>query len=99
MVIGASAGGLEALRELVTSLPPEYPAPICAVLHTAPDAPGVPGSILSRSGALAAENARDLERLKPGRIYAAPPDCHLLVEPAPRVYGICPILVLGVPDG
>jgi two-component system, chemotaxis family, protein-glutamate methylesterase/glutaminase len=81
VVIGASAGGLEALRELVAALPEDFPAPIGIVLHTSPQSPGVLDSILSRAGKLAAKNARDRERLQPARIYVAPPDCHLLVEP------------------
>jgi two-component system chemotaxis response regulator CheB len=81
VVVGASAGGIEALREVVAGLPADFPAPVCIVLHSAPEAPGVLDSILSRSGPLQATNARDRERLEPGRIYIAPPDCHLLVEP------------------
>jgi two-component system, chemotaxis family, protein-glutamate methylesterase/glutaminase len=81
VVVGASAGGIEALRELVAGLPEDFPAPICVVLHTSPQAPGVLDSILSRAGKLPARNARDRERLQPRRIYVAPPDCHLLVEP------------------
>src|SRR5918994_7196050 len=81
VVIGASAGGLEALRELVAALPEDFPAPIGIVLHTSPQSPGVLDSILSRAGKLAAKIARDRERLQPARVYVAPPDCHLLVEP------------------
>ena len=81
VVVGASAGGIEALRELAAGLPEDFPAPICIVLHTSPQAPGVLDAILSRAGALPAGNARDGERLQPRRIYVAPPDCHLLIEP------------------
>ena len=81
VVIGASAGGIEALRELVAGLPAEFPLPIGVVLHTSPQSPGVLDAILSRAGRLPATNAKDRERWKPGHIYVAPPDCHLLVEP------------------
>ena len=81
VVIGASAGGIEALRELVRGLGESFPAAICIVLHTSPQAPGLLDSILSRAGKLPAKNARDREPLKPGRIYVAPPDFHLVVEP------------------
>ena len=81
VVIGASAGGVEALRELVAGLPADFPAPICVVLHTSPQAPGVLDAILSRAGVVAARNARDRERLEARHIYVAPPDCHLLIEP------------------
>ena len=81
VVVGASSGGIEALRELVRGLPEDFAAPICVVLHTSPEAPGILDAILSRAGVLPAHNARDRERLRAGRIYVAPPDCHLLVEP------------------
>jgi two-component system chemotaxis response regulator CheB len=81
VVVGASSGGIEALRELVQGLSEDFAAPICVVLHTSPEAPGILDAILSRAGVLPAHNARDRERLRPGLIYVAPPDCHLLVEP------------------
>src|SRR5687768_6466157 len=64
VVVGASSGGIEALRELVSKLPEEFPAPLCIVLHTSPRGPGVLDGILNRSGPLPATNARDLERLQ-----------------------------------
>jgi two-component system chemotaxis response regulator CheB len=81
VVIGASAGALDALRVVVPALPADFPAPICVVVHTSPQSPGVLGAILARAGALPAANAADGERLRPGRIYVAPPDFHLTVEP------------------
>jgi two-component system, chemotaxis family, protein-glutamate methylesterase/glutaminase len=81
VVIGASAGALDALRVLVPALPAGFPAPICVVVHTSPQSPGILGSILARAGALHAANAIDGERLRAGRIYVAPPDFHLTVEP------------------
>src|SRR5215203_6547879 len=81
VVIGASAGGIETLRELVAGLPRDFPAAICVVLHSSPQSPGVLGAILTRAGSLPAHNARDRERLEPGHIYVAPPDYHLVIEP------------------
>jgi two-component system chemotaxis response regulator CheB len=81
VVIGASAGGIEALRTLAAALPQDFPAPICVVVHTSPQAPGVLDAILSRAGVLAAINAVNHQRLEPGRIYVAPPDFHLIIEP------------------
>ena len=81
VVIGTSAGGLETLRALAGSLPESFPAPICVVMHTSPQSPGVLHEILDRCGPLPAVQARDGERLQPGTIYVAPPDFHLLVEP------------------
>lgn len=81
IVIGASAGGLETLRELVAGLPAEFPAPIAIVMHMAPESPGLLPEILTRAGRLTARTPRHGERLQTGRIYVAPPDYHLLVEP------------------
>jgi two-component system chemotaxis response regulator CheB len=81
VVIGTSSGGLETLRDLVRDLPASFPAPICIVMHTAPQSPGVLPDILNRAGPLPATTPRSGERLKPGHIYVAPADRHLLVEP------------------
>jgi two-component system chemotaxis response regulator CheB len=81
VVVGASAGGIEALRALAAGLPKDFPASVFVVQHTAAESPGVLADILSRAGALPAVNARDRERIKPGHIYVAPPDYHLMVEP------------------
>src|SRR4051812_41830273 len=81
VVIGTSAGGIEALRTLVSALPPDFPAAICIVLHTSPDSPGVLGDILKRAGRLPAANATSGERIRQGQIYVAPPDRHMVIEP------------------
>jgi two-component system chemotaxis response regulator CheB len=81
IVIGASAGGIDALRVIAGGLPKDFPASIFVVVHTAPHAPGVLADILDRAGALPASNAVDRERIQPGRFYIAPPDRHLIIEP------------------
>jgi len=81
IVIGASAGGIEALRLIVRDLPKDFAASIFVVLHTAPQSPGILDQILARAGSLPATNATDKEQIQPGRIYVAPPDHHLLIEP------------------
>jgi two-component system chemotaxis response regulator CheB len=81
VVIGTSAGGIETLRTIVGGLPSDFAAAICVVMHTPPDSPGVLAGILSRVGPLPAIAARRAERLQPGHIYVAPPDCHLVIEP------------------
>ena len=68
VVVGASGGGIEALRLLASALTAEFPAPICIVLHTAPQSPGVLPEILSRAGPLDATHAKDGERLRAGHI-------------------------------
>lgn len=85
VVIGASAGGIEALRTLAAALPPDFPVPICVVLHTAPQAPGILHQIVARAGPLPAVSPSTGMRLRGGHIYVAPPDHHLLIEPG-RVF-------------
>ncbi|HEX8115863.1 MAG TPA: chemotaxis protein CheB, partial [Pyrinomonadaceae bacterium] len=81
MVIGASAGGVEALSAIVAGLPADFPAAVFVVLHTSPQSPCILAGILDRAGPLPARYAEDRERIAPGRVYVAPPDRHLVVEP------------------
>jgi two-component system, chemotaxis family, protein-glutamate methylesterase/glutaminase len=81
IVIGASAGGVEALTVVVRKLPADLPAAVCVVLHLPPNNPSVLPNILNRAGALRAVNPRDGETMRHGMIYVAPPDRHLLVKP------------------
>lgn len=80
IVIGTSSGGVEALRRLVGALPADYSTPICIVMHLAAQSPGILHDILARAGKLPAVKAASGMPIAPGRIYVAPPDCHLLVE-------------------
>lgn len=80
IVIGASAGGVQALLELVADLPPNLPAAVFIVLHVAADAPSLLPSILGRDSMLSVAHAIDGEPIERGRIYVAPPDHHLLIE-------------------
>jgi two-component system, chemotaxis family, protein-glutamate methylesterase/glutaminase len=80
IVIGASAGGIDALKALVSELPEDLDASIFIVLHMAAYSLGILPEILERAGPLTASNARDREAIKRGHIYVAPPDFHLLVE-------------------
>jgi two-component system, chemotaxis family, protein-glutamate methylesterase/glutaminase len=81
IVVGASAGGIEALKTMAGGLPRDLPASVFVVLHTSPESPDVLAEILARAGALPASSAVDGERIQPGRIYVAPPDRHLIIEP------------------
>ena len=80
IVIGTSAGGIDALKTLVGGLPHDLKASIFITLHVAPYSLGILPEILERAGPLPAANAKDWERVESGRIYVAPPDHHLLVE-------------------
>jgi two-component system chemotaxis response regulator CheB len=81
IVIGASAGGVEALRTLAAALPGDLPATVFVVQHSSPDAPSVLPLILDRAGALPARHPRDGDPFERGHIYIAPPDHHLLLAP------------------
>jgi two-component system, chemotaxis family, protein-glutamate methylesterase/glutaminase len=81
IVVGTSAGGLEALDQLVGQLPTGLPASIFIVQHMAAHNSGQPLlRRLSRHKAFRPKLAEDGDRFKPGRIYIAPPDNHLLVK-------------------
>jgi two-component system, chemotaxis family, protein-glutamate methylesterase/glutaminase len=78
-VLGASAGGVEALVNVARSLPPTIPLAILVVLHMPAGASSRLPEILGRAGPLAATPARHNARLRAGRILVAPPDWHLVV--------------------
>lgn len=80
IVIGASAGGVYALRDFVSLLPPDFPASIFIVQHISPHSPSYLTNILNTAGPLKAVHPRDGELIQPGHIYVAPPDHHILVE-------------------
>jgi two-component system chemotaxis response regulator CheB len=80
IVIGASAGGVQALSELVAELPPDLPAAVFIVLHIPSNAPSYLPNILARQAQLPVDHAKDGERIELGRVYVVPPDQHLLIE-------------------
>src|SRR3954471_11975231 len=80
IVIGASAGGVEALSGLVRELPADLPAAVFIVLHIRAQSPSVLPVILNRVSQLEVAHAIDGEKIQHGRIYVASPDYHLLVE-------------------
>jgi len=80
IVIGGSAGAVEALRAVVQKLPADLGAAVLVVVHLPPSSPGRLPEILQRCTALRVGWATDSELITPGRIYIAPPDRHLLIE-------------------
>jgi two-component system chemotaxis response regulator CheB len=80
VAVGASAGGVEALTRLVAGLTPDLPYAVLVVLHMPANAPSVLARILSRAGPLPAMTALRGDSLRPGSIYVAVPDRHLLVH-------------------
>jgi two-component system chemotaxis response regulator CheB len=80
VVVGASAGGVEALQRFARALPADFGAPVLVVLHASPTGRSYLPEILTRAGSLPASHAVDGEPFLPGHIYIAPPDSHLVVE-------------------
>lgn len=81
LLLGASAGGVQALSDLVAQFPSDLPAAVFVVIHISPSGSSAMPAILSRAGALTAAHPQDGEPIVPGRIYVAPPDHHLVIEP------------------
>ncbi len=80
IVIGASAGGFEAIKALTALLPPDLDAAIFIVWHMSPDVTGVLPQVINRQKTLLATTALDREPIASNHIYVAPPDKHLLLE-------------------
>lgn len=79
MVIAASAGGLDPVRRIVAALPDACAASVFIVIHVGANRSFLP-TLLDRPG-LPASFGEDGARIAPGRIYVAPPDQHMTVEP------------------
>ncbi len=80
VVIGASAGGFEALLAVLTGLPSTYPMPLVAVLHLPDNHESRLAELFGYRLALQVREARDKETLEPGILYFAPPGYHLSIE-------------------
>lgn len=80
VVVGASAGGVEALSQFVETLPADLQAVVLVVLHVSPHGTSYLPSILSRAGSLPATHPTDGQPIEKGKIFIAPPDHHMLVK-------------------
>ena len=85
VVIGASAGGLAALRVITDALPPSCKAALAVVMHVGPHPNHLP-DILNGYGPLPAGFVRDGDSFLPGRIYVAPSDHHVALVPPGRFH-------------
>ena len=81
VVIGTSLGGFSALKLLLGKLPPEFPVPIAIVQHRHKESHTTLAGYLQPKVALPIQEVEDKDEILPGRIYLAPADYHLLVEP------------------
>src|SRR5687768_15080501 len=80
ILVGASAGGMQALVEILRDLPRDLPAAVFVVIHTAPSSPGILPQILDRASPLPVTHAEDGEAVAHGRVYVTPPDHHMLLK-------------------
>jgi two-component system chemotaxis response regulator CheB len=83
VVIGGSAGGVDALAVMLPALPPTLPVPVIVVLHLPREKPSLLVEIFSRQCALPVQEAQDKAPIEPGTVYFAPADYHLLVDRGP----------------
>jgi two-component system chemotaxis response regulator CheB len=81
VVIGGSAGSIEAAIHLFGSLPADLDAAVFLVTHIPSDTISVLPSIIARAGPMPARHASHGQAILPGRVYVAPPDRHLVLEP------------------
>jgi two-component system, chemotaxis family, protein-glutamate methylesterase/glutaminase len=80
VAIAASAGGLKALSEILAALPADFPAAVAVVQHVDPRHRSLMAAILDRRTALAVKEAEEGDQLRPGVVFIAPPNRHLLVN-------------------
>jgi two-component system chemotaxis response regulator CheB len=80
VVIGTSAGAVQALSRLLPLLPASYPLPVMVVVHVPPDRRNALTDLFQTKCRMTVREADDKEPIEPGVIYFAPPDYHLQVE-------------------
>jgi two-component system chemotaxis response regulator CheB len=85
VVIGASAGGVEALSQILPALPPSFRPALLIVLHLPRERPSLLVDIYATRCTLPVREADDKEPVEPGTVYFAPPDYHMLVEKSRQI--------------
>ena len=85
IVVGGSAGGIDALLELLPALPATLQAAVLVVLHLPRDRRSLLVEIFQPRCALPLREAQDKDAITPGSVSFAPPDYHLLVDAGPRL--------------
>ena len=80
IVFGASAGGVEILKQVVSDLPADIPAAVFICLHTPANSAGVLPAILARHSKLPVRHPANDEEIISGTVYVAPPDTHMVIE-------------------
>lgn len=78
--MGTSAGGLKALKRILSVLPTDFPVPIAVVQHISPQSRNLSVAHLNSNCLLEVIECEDKEPLSAGMVYIAPPNYHLLIE-------------------
>ena len=81
VVIGASAGAVQALARILPALPADYPLPVLVVVHVPADRDNMLVPHFAATCRIAVREAEDKEAIRAGTVYFAPSDYHMLVEP------------------
>jgi two-component system, chemotaxis family, protein-glutamate methylesterase/glutaminase len=84
IVIGGSAGGIQAMTSLLAGLPADLGVAVTLALHMPPNRPSLLPELFGRHCKLPVKEAEDKEPIAPGIVYLAAPDYHLLIEPDRR---------------
>ncbi|HKB87856.1 MAG TPA: chemotaxis protein CheB [Ignavibacteriaceae bacterium] len=89
IVIGTSAGGIDALSTICEKLPSDFAIPVFIVWHISPESMNYFPQMLAKKTKLRVQSAIDNQAIKPGYIYTAPPNNHVLIEDSKMrvVYG------------
>jgi two-component system chemotaxis response regulator CheB len=93
VVIGASAGGVEALNQLLPALPKAFAPPVLVVVHVRQGQPSLLPGLFATRCELVIEEPFDKDEIAPGTVYFAPPGYHMLVESED---GAAPAIALSV---
>lgn len=80
VVTASSTGGIDALRTLLERLPGDFPAPVVVVQHRGIASPSYLPEVLQRATKLRVSHAHSAERLRPGHVYVASPEQHVIVR-------------------
>jgi len=80
IAIGVSAGGMDALSTIIPTLPPTFPIPMVIIQHVSPYSDNYMTRYLDNISAIKVKEVDEKEKLKPGVVYTAPPNYHVLVE-------------------
>lgn len=80
ITIGVSAGGMDALSIIIPGLPPAFPIPVVVIQHVSPHSDNYLTYYLDNISAIKVKEVDEKEKLRPGVVYTAPPNYHVLVE-------------------